>query len=76
LKPTAEGRAALGDVTEGFPYPGAKPHFHIDDVLDDRERLRRAFVVTAQALPLPKVKATAGSTPRAAPKSKTRKPRS
>lgn len=27
IKPTAAGRAYIGDVTEGAPYPSAKPWF-------------------------------------------------
>ncbi len=56
VKPTAEGRAMLGEVSEHPPYPGAKPHFRIDEDIDDRDTLKRLFVVTARALPLPKPK--------------------
>lgn len=56
VKPTAEGREMLNVVSEHPPYPGAKPHFRIDDELDDRDFLKRLFVATARALPFPKEK--------------------
>jgi TfoX/Sxy family transcriptional regulator of competence genes len=56
VKPTAEGRALLGAVAERPPYPGARPHFWLDGEIEDRERLGRVFMVTAQALPKPKPK--------------------
>ena len=37
VKPTDSGRAFIGSVTEGFPYPGAKACFLISgDKWDDR----------------------------------------
>jgi TfoX/Sxy family transcriptional regulator of competence genes len=63
LKPTPEGRAFLGEVTEAPPYPGAKQYFLISSELDDPERLGELLQVTAKSLPLPK--------PRSRPKSKT-----
>jgi len=56
VKPTAEGRALLGTVSEQPPYPGAKPYFNIDVELDDRDALRRLLQTTAKALPTPKPK--------------------
>ena len=56
LKPTVEGRAILGVVSERSPYPGARPHFLVGDDIDDREVLKRLFMATARALPLPKPK--------------------
>ncbi len=56
LKPTAPGRAALGQPAEAPPYPGAKLHFLIDDGLDDREALASLVRLTAAALPAPKPK--------------------
>ena len=53
LKPTEAGRALVGKVSERPPYPGGKPHFLIDEQLDDRDLLGRLFRVTADALPLP-----------------------
>ena len=56
VKPTAEGRALLGTVTEQVPYPRGKPHFLIADDIDDRELLQRLLMVTARALPMPRPK--------------------
>lgn len=59
VKPTAQGRALLGKVSEHPPYPGAKLYFRIDDEMEDRELLRTLFQTTASVLPLPKPKAKA-----------------
>ncbi len=56
VKPTPGGRAIIGRVVEGLPYPGAKPWFLIEDRLDDREFLARLIRVTHAELPLPKPK--------------------
>lgn len=56
LKPTPEGRAFLGTVTERPPYPGGKNYFLLTSELDDRERLRQALQVTDAALPAPRPK--------------------
>lgn len=56
VKPTAEGGSVLGTVSEHSPFPGAKPHFRIDDALEDRELLHRLLRATANALPMPKPK--------------------
>ena len=54
LKPTAAGRACLGEVVEAPPYPGAKPYFLVSgDLWDDAEWLARLVRVTASELPLP-----------------------
>ena len=53
LKPTAEGRAFLGQVQEAPPYPGGKPHFLLTTELDQRDRLREALRITEAALPSP-----------------------
>lgn len=55
VKPTAGGRAFLGDVVEAPAYPGAKPGFLIDEV-DDNERLCELIRITTQEVPLPKSK--------------------
>lgn len=57
VKPTAAGRALLDTVEEAPPYPGAKAHWRMDEVLDDGERLGRLLTVTAAALPMPRPKA-------------------
>ena len=59
LKPTEDGRALLGKVSESPPYPGAKLYFLIDEQLEDRELLGKLFRITARALPLPKAKSKA-----------------
>ena len=69
VKPTPEGRAELGTVTEGFPFPGARPFFLIDDGLEDAEALARLIAITARALPAPKPKA------KARPQAATRQPK-
>jgi DNA transformation protein and related proteins len=65
VKPTAAGKALLGDPALGPPYPGAKPHFLLDDGLDDRELLAQLIAVTVRELPEPKIKSP---NPRAAKK--------
>jgi DNA transformation protein and related proteins len=53
IRPTDAGRALLGSVSEGSPYPGAKPHFLIPgDQFDNRELLGQLARITADALPL------------------------
>ena len=64
IKPTPEGEVLLAEhlgsnvstLIKAPPYPSAKPHFHIDSLLDDAQFLSRLIRVTAQALPLPKPK--------------------
>ncbi|MEY4751513.1 MAG: hypothetical protein RIQ60_3727 [Pseudomonadota bacterium] len=58
LKPTAAGRAALGEAAgatpiEASPYPGAKPCLLLGDLLEDRTVLARLVRLTAAELPLP-----------------------
>ena len=50
VKPTKGGRALLDPVVEAAPYPGAKPYFALDDVLDDSGALARVFSATAAEL--------------------------
>ncbi len=56
VKETSGGRALIGDVVEAPPYAGAKPHFLIEDRLDDREWLAALIRVTESELPAPKPK--------------------
>ena len=57
LKPTRAARAYLGTVTEGAPYPGAKPYIVIDgDHWDDADWLAGLIRVSAAELPMPKPK--------------------
>lgn len=57
LKPTDGGRSAIGSVVEVPPYPGAKPHFLIEDRLDDREWISNLVRITEREVPAPKPKA-------------------
>lgn len=59
VKPTAAGKAFIGEVTEGCAYPGAKPSFLVSgDLWEDGEWLSQLIKITAQALPQPKSKAS------------------
>jgi DNA transformation protein and related proteins len=59
LKPTEAGRSFIGEVTEGFAYPGAKASFLIDqDLWDDSDWLCELVRITERALPMAKVKKT------------------
>jgi TfoX/Sxy family transcriptional regulator of competence genes len=60
LKPTDAGRRLLGVPTEGAPYPGARPHFVLDEHVDDRHLLSAVVRATADALPAPKPKKPKG----------------
>lgn len=71
LKATPEGRACLGEVTEGVPFPGARNFFLLSHELDDPERLREALRVTARALPEAKPKAKAKARAKAKKKAKS-----
>ena len=56
IKPTAGGRAFIGEVTEAPPYPGAKLSFLIEDKFEDREWISNLVRISAQELPEPKPK--------------------
>ena len=59
VKPTEDGKAYLGQLVEGHPYPGSKPWFLISgDKWDDSEWLTKLVNISAEALPLPKSKST------------------
>ncbi len=57
----AAGRAllaAVGDVVEAPPYPGARPHFLVSaDLWENHAWLESLIRATDQALPAPKPKA-------------------
>jgi len=54
VKPTSSGRKFIGDVVEGFPYPGAKPYLLISDELwNNRKWLTTLFKISASELLLP-----------------------
>ena len=57
VKPTQAGRNYLGVVTDGSPFPGAKPYFLIEgDRWDDADWLAGLVKTTADDLPAPKPK--------------------
>jgi len=57
VKPTAAGRALIGKVTEGLPYPGAKPWFVVaGSDCENSDWLSELIRLTARELPLPKPK--------------------
>ena len=56
VKPIDAARPLLGTPKEGSPYPGAKAHIVIDDLLDDRQALGQLIRVVAANLPPPKPK--------------------
>jgi TfoX/Sxy family transcriptional regulator of competence genes len=56
VRPTTAGRAFIGEPFEAAPYPSAKPHFLIEDRIDDREWLTELIRVTEREIPAPKPK--------------------
>jgi TfoX/Sxy family transcriptional regulator of competence genes len=56
VKPTLGGRTFVGEPVEAPPYPKARPHFVIEDKLDEREWLSEFIRVTARELPEPRPK--------------------
>ncbi len=58
VRPTDAGLTVLGGAAmHGAPYPGAKPHFLVSDLLEDRDLLVRLIEATDAALPARKKKA-------------------
>ena len=56
VKPTASGRAVIGEVLEAVPYEGAKPSFLIEDKVEDSDWLSELVRITVNELPQPKPK--------------------
>ena len=57
LKMTDARPELFATLEPGKPYPGAKDYYAVPgDLLEDRDWLREAVAVTADALPLPKPK--------------------
>lgn len=55
VKPSAAGRAFIGESEEGCPYPGAKPCLLISgDQWDDADWLTQLIAISTAALPAPK----------------------
>lgn len=57
IRPTTKGKAYIKGVTEESPYPGAKPHFLINEI-DDKEWLCELIKITANELPESKMRKT------------------
>jgi len=56
VKPTEAGRNHIGQVVEAPPYRGAKNYFQVDDMIENSDKLSRLIELTADELPLPKIK--------------------
>jgi len=56
IKPTAGGKAFIGNVTDAPAYPGAKMNYLIEDNLDNSEWISELIRITASELPEPKPK--------------------
>lgn len=57
FKPTEAGREFIGSPVEGQPYPNAKPHFCVDDQVDNGPWLCHLTQLTVAGLaPVPKRK--------------------
>ena len=56
IKPTNAGKSFMGAITEGIPYPGAKPSLLIEEKLEDRDWLAQLIQITITELPPPKKK--------------------
>lgn len=68
LKPTASNAATLGShAVMGPPYPGAKPHYMIDEMLEDMPSVTALVRTTAADLPLPKPRKAAAKKSKRSP---------
>ena len=54
LKATTSSTATLGSATRRAPYPGATPHYVIDESLDDASFVTELVRATAGDLPPPR----------------------
>ncbi|MEO8240790.1 MAG: TfoX/Sxy family protein [bacterium] len=55
-KATATAHKLIPDIELGPPYPGAKPHMILNDLLDDPELCIRVLQTVAADVPEPKPK--------------------
>ena len=55
IRPTQKGRKFIKIVNEKPPYPGAKPHFLVEDNIDNKEWLCDLIKITAEELLQPKM---------------------
>lgn len=69
VKPTEGGRQYIGTPVEAPAYPGAKPSFLIEDMLENRQWLTELIRITAAEVPEPKPKKRTAK-PAAAPEPK------
>jgi len=56
VKPTAAGKAFIGDVVEAHAYPGAKLSYLIEDQVEDKDWLSQLVRLTEETLPVLKAK--------------------
>ncbi len=56
IKPTASAHPLLPGVQMGPPYPGAKPHMMLNEILDDPDLAIRVLRAVASDVPEPKPK--------------------
>jgi len=56
IKPTAGGKAFIGNIVEAPAYPGAKMSYLIGDQFENRDWISELIRITARELPLPKPK--------------------
>ena len=56
VRPTPAARAILPDCPMAPPYPGAKDHLLLTELLDDPDQLAEILRRTARDLPIPKPK--------------------
>lgn len=54
IRPTKNGKKFIKIVNEKSPYPGAKPHFLIEENIDNKEWLCDLIKITAKELSQPK----------------------
>lgn len=56
IKTTEATRQLAATCPAQPPYPGAKPHLVVDELLDDSEHLKQILLDTAAVLPAPRPK--------------------
>ena len=56
IKPTAAATPLLPGIAMGPPYPGAKPHMMMNEILDDPDLAIRVLRAVASDVPEPKPK--------------------
>ncbi len=71
VKPTPAGLALIAEPILAPPYPGAKPHLMVNELLDDAGRVSTLLRATAEALPMPKPKPRRAAVKRRAPPPRT-----